>query len=1032
MNFRSPKFRFPLALIACVLAATALPARAEDQAEKRVDFGREVLPILAQNCYHCHGPDANERQADLRLDTQAGSRQELGGYAALVPGKPDESELVRRIESDDAGEQMPPPDSKLHLTETQRQVLRRWISQGGDYAQHWAFAPPQKADAQGIDELVDARLERESLKRSPRASSEVLCRRLYLDLTGLPPSPREIDAFVGVAQFDQDAAVAELIDRLLDSSAYSEKWARHWLDAARYADSNGFEKDMPREQWAWRDWVLKAIASDMPYDQFVIEQMAGDLIPDHTQDQLVATGFLRNGMVNEEGAIIYEQFRTEGIFDRMDCVGKAVLGLTLQCAQCHTHKFDPLTHDEYFGIFAFLNDTAEAQSWVYTPAQLKQRDSLRNQIAAIEAEIKTAEPDWQEQLNRWIQAQKQSESQWETLDPIEHEWEGGLNHPVKLPDHSVLVLGHPSPSGKGFITAKPKMHRISAIRIEGLRYGDLPFGGPGRSYHGAFAISEVEVFSRQPGSQEWKLLPLGTPSADFAEKDHLLEPFFLNRRGGKTQEERRVGPAAFLVDGDLKTAWRSDRGPVLRETESVALVRLKNPLYLSTGGEIKVRLSQDHGGDGGIDNQQLGRFRIGVTGATQPALPAHDHAATLALETADEAVLFRAWRQSVKAFAEQNQQIAALEAQYPEAATSVLHLARTKPDHHRTTQLLDRGAWDQPKHEVSPHTPAILPPLEAESPTRLDFARWLVDKQNPLAARVQVNRVWQAMFGSGLVETSEDFGVRAPRPEHLAVLDWLAVDFMEHGWSQKHLIRRIATSETYQQTSRVTPELLERDPNNRLLARGARFRVEAEVVRDLALSMAGILHRQVGGPSFFPPVPQSLLDYNFFKPDYWEPAEAPERYRRSLYVFRKRSMPDPVLTTFDAPNSDAACARRTRSNTPLAALVSLNEPVFVEASQAMSLRVLREGGSTDAERIDYAYRLATGRNAKPAEQEALLQLLASQRQRLADGWLSIDKIGFRDPDHRPELPEGVTPQDVAAWAIASRVMLNLDETLTRN
>ncbi len=1036
-----------------------------------VDFGRDILPILTENCFHCHGPDAGTREADLRLDLPEGAYRDLGGHAAIVKGKPGQSELIRRVESQDPDQVMPPPDSKLKLSEKERRLLRDWIAQGGEYARHWAFVAPQKPDAAGIDELVDARLQREGLKRSPRARPEVLCRRLYLDLTGLPPSPQQIDDFVTAAQADWNAAVDALVTRLLDSDAFAEKWARHWLDVARYADSNGYEKDMPREQWAWRDWVIRSIAADQPYDEFVIEQIAGDLLPNRTQDQLVATGFLRNGMVNEEGAIVYEQFRLEGLFDRMDCIGKAVLGLTLQCAQCHTHKFDPITHDEYYGMFAFLNDTWEAQSWVHTPPQQKKIASIRRQIADIEHGLRQQTPDWQKRMAQWIAAEAKREAAWEDLDAIEAEWEGGLNHPEKLEDRSILVLGHPSPKGKVFITARPEKRRITAIRIEALRYGDLPFGGPGRSYHGTFAISEVEISWRKPEGK-WTAVKPGAATADYAESERVLEPFFLNRRGGQTKEERRIGPAKFLIDGNNKTAWRADRGPILRETDSVAMITLAEPLELPEGAELKVRLIQEHGGDGGIDNLQLGRFRVGVTDAETPELAPHDHAVTLAIRRAASTapaadqnnvdaehtpVLFRAWRESVSEFKEANQRIAALETGYPEAPTSVLHLAQTDPEQRRQTRLLDRGEWNRPKHAVAPHTPAMLPPLvlqsgqqdqsespksgspdyqqsesaEAAAPTRLDFARWLVDERNPLAARVEVNRVWQAMFGSGLVETSEDFGTRAPRPEHLELIDWLAVDFMEHGWSRKHLIRRIVTSETWQQSSKLTPELLERDPRNRLLARGPRFRVEAEVVRDIALAASGLLHREVGGPSFFPPVPQSLLDYNFFKPDYWEPATGPQRYRRSLYMFRKRSMPDPVLTAFDAPNSDFACARRTRSNTPLAALVSLNEPVFVEAAQAMSLRILREGGATEEERIDYAYRLVTGRHARPAEQKELQRLLSTQRARLAEGWLSIDKVAFPDPDKRPQLPEGATPQDVAAWAIVSRILLNLDETLTR-
>ena len=983
------------------------------------DFGRDILPILSGKCFECHGPDEKVRKADLRLDTSTGSQK------AIASG-----EVLKRITSTDPDEVMPPPDSKFSLSPSEKELLHEWIREGATYQQHWAFVAPKKSAASSLDAVVAAHLKQDGLKHSRRAKPETICRRLFLDLTGLPPSPKDVDDFVVKAERNWNQAISELTAKLLKTEAYAEKWARHWLDVARYADSNGFEKDMPREQWAWRDWVIGSIAKDQPYDQFVIEQIAGDMIPNRTQDQLVATGFLRNGMVNEEGAIVYEQFRLEGIFDRMDCIGKAVLGLTLQCAQCHTHKFDPITQDEYYGMFAFLNDTYEAQSWVYTKAQQDKIKSIEKQVANIENQIRKQTPDWKKQLATWKQKERQRESQWEDLEAIEHVWEGGLNHPEKLADKSIIVLGHPSTRGKMFITAKPQARSLSAIRIEALRYGDLPFGGPGRSYRGLFAISEVEVFTKPPGSKNWIKLKLTHAEADFEEKTHPIEKFFWNYRGGAKSDDRTLGPAKLAIDGNGKTAWRPDRGPVLRHTDSVLLVRPDSSVELKPETEIKVRITMEHGGDGGVDNQQLGRFRVGITSAASPTLAPHDHEHTLALR--NNQASFRAWRKSVPKLKPFNDRITKLEQGYPEAPTSVLHLAVPSAADRRSTHLFDRGTWNKPKHVVTPHTPALLPALDKKRSTRLDFAKWLVDPANPLSARVEVNRTWQAIFGTGLVETAEDFGTRAKRPEHLALLDWLAVDFMEHGWSRRHLIRRIITSRTYQQTSKASPKLLERDPRNRLLARGPRFRAEAEVVRDIALSASGLLHAKVGGESFFPPVPQSLLDYNYFKPYYWEAAKAPERHRRSLYMFRKRAMPDPVMSSFDAPNSDFACARRVRSNTPLAALVSLNEPVFVEAAKAMALRIVREGGRGDAAWIDYGYRLTTGRHAKPAERAELLRFLKGQRQRLAAGWINMFKLGFENPDDVPKLPKGVTPQDVAAWTIASRVLLNLDETLTKN
>ena len=435
----------------------------------------------------------------------------------------------------------------------------------------------------------------------------------------------------------------------------------------------------------------------------------------------------------------------------------------------------------------------------------------------------------------------------------------------------------------------------------------------------------------------------------------------------------------------------------------------------------------------------IGRFRIALTSTPEPKASATPYAAVLALQTPREqrtaeqsAQIFTAWCQSVPEFKPFNDELDALWKQFPEAKTSILNIAERSPDYHRETFRLDRGGWENPKERVAPQVPALLHPLPAgEPPTRLTFARWLADKRSPLTARVAVNRVWQAIFGVGIVETAEDFGTRASAPSHPELLDWLAVDFMEHGWSQKHLVRTLVTSVAYRQTSRVTPALLEKDPRNRLLTRGPRFRAEAEVVRDIALGASGLLTDKVGGPSIFPPVPQNVLDFNYVKPE-WPIATGPERYRRALYVFRKRSMPDPTLSNFDAPTADFACVRRPRSNTPLAALTSLNEPVFVEASQALALRVLREGGATDAERADYAYRLCTARGVKSIERAELLKLVTSRRKQLADGWLPAIEVATGEAGKNLELPPGTTPQDAAAWTIAARVLLNLDETLTKN
>jgi hypothetical protein len=727
------------------------------------------------------------------------------------------------------------------------------------------------------------------------------------------------------------------------------------------------------------------------------------------------------------------------MFDRMDAVGKAALGLTLQCAQCHTHKYDPITQAEYYGLYAFLNDTHEAQSWVYTPGQLGQIATIRAGLAAVEQKVRAARPGWAEELAAWEAKVLASEVPWTVLRAVELASTSGLNHPALESDHSILTLGHPTTRGDVFFVFEPDLQGVTALRLEALPHGDLPFAGPGRSKYGTWALTELEASVRKPGSKTWDKLKLVGATADFSEPEHKLEDEWA---AGFDREKKRVcGPVSFLIDGKDDTAWRADRGPGRRNAPSVAVVRFEKPLDLPAGTKLRLLLKMFHSGDdNGRHNTMLGRCRISATTAEKPAAAPVDYAAVLAMRTPREkrtaeesAAIFAAWRASVPDLKPFTGEIEGLWKKWPQAPTSVLHLAARRTELARTTRLLDRGGWDRPKQEVKPHAPAVLHPLpDGPEPPRLRFARWIADRRSPLTARVGVNRVWQAILGAGLVETAEDFGTRAPLPEHPDVLDWLAVEFMDRGWSHKQLIRTIVGSDTYQQSSRATPELREEDPRNRLLSRGPRFRADAEVVRDLALAAAGLLDTEAGGPGVFPPVPASVLEYNFTRPTYWRVPDGPARYRRAVYLFRKRSMPDPVLSGFDAPNGDFACARRVRSNTPLAALAALNEPIFVEAARGLALRVLKEGGATDAARADYAFRLCTGRRPSSAECDEILALLGSRRERLADGWLNAREVATGDPAKLPALPPGATPQDAAAWTLVARVLLNLDETLTKN
>lgn len=1004
-------------VVSFIVSACLLPGRGFAQS-KEVDFQRDVRPILAEHCTHCHGADATSRQAGLRLDLRdAALRGGESGDPAIVPGKPDESEMIVRVSSHNADEMMPPPKENKPLQGAQIETLKQWIQQGANYSTHWAFDPPQKVPlpasraAHPVDAFVAAKLQSLDLRPSPPASSAALCRRLYLDLVGLPPSPGELDAF-------EKQGFAVTLDALLASERFGEKWARHWLDVARYSDTNGYEKDLPREQWVWRDWVIQAFNRDMPYDQFLIEQIAGDLLPDRTQEQIIATGFLRNSMINEEGAIVPEQFRMVEMFDRMDCIGKAVLGLTTQCAQCHSHKFDPITQHEYYGLFAFLNNSYEAKSWVYTAEQRKLIGEIRSAQRAVEERLRSQHPSWQQELTAFESDTLRQSGSWTPLQATELGSISGLNHPTQEADGSLLMLGHTS--SDIFMIAKPELAGTTGLRLEALTQGDLPFGGPGRSKTGTWSIKELDVLVQKPGQKDWEKLKLTNPTADFSEPEQ-------KQPGSKTAN----GPVSFLIDGADETAWTADRGSGLRNQPSVAVVQFEKPLDLPTGTQIKLALRM---------NDMLGCCRISTTKDPDPRALEVNHAVVLALQTPatertaeQQATSFTGWRQSrqdLKAF---NDEMAALWQRYPQAATSVLHLSERPDNQRRPTHFLDRGSWDQPQQVIEPHVPVAFHPLDAAGPrNRLSFARWLADRRSPLTARVAVNRVWQAIFGEGLVETPEDFGTRTAVPEYRELLDWLAVDLMEHGWSHKHLIKTIVTSGTYQQSSHASPELLERDPRNRWLTRGPRLRADAEVVRDIALSVSGLITHQLGGPGIIPPVPQNVLDYNYTYPSYWTPAQGPERYRRTVYGFRKRSMPDPVMSAFDAPNGDISCARRMRSNTPLAALTGLNETIFVEAAQALALRVLRDGGTDDLQRADYAFRLCTSRLPTPAEREEIVALLHSRRKRLADGWLNAREVATGDPAKLPALPPRTTPQDAAAWTIVSRVLLNLDETITKS
>ena len=910
-------------------------------------------------------------------------------------------------------------------------------------SRHWAFQPPIRGElpkvndrtwGRGpIDRFILARLEKEGLKPSPEADPVTLIRRLSLDLIGLPPTPEQVDVFLKEYAAKPQTAYETLVERLLASPHYGERWARIWLDAARFADSDGYEKDKMRQVWFYRDWVSNSLNRDLPYNQFVIEQIAGDLLPKATQDQRVATGYLRNSMLNEEGGIDPEQFRMEAMFDRMDAIGKGILGLTIQCSQCHNHKYDPISQAEYYKMFAFINSCHEANLAVYTPAEQLKRAEIFRKIKAIEEELKHKNPEWRARMREWETEQQTNASKWTIVRPS-FDPSGGQKHYI-LEDGSILAQGYAPTKHTTEFTVKVDLPKIAAVRLEVLNDPNLPLNGPGRSIKGLFALSEFRV-SAQPAdkSSPPKDLTIVKATADVDPPDRDLEMVFDDR----TKTKRVTGSIQFAIDRKNETAWTTDIGPGRSNVPRNAVFVFDRPTEFSMGTLLTFKLVQTHGGWNSDDNQNnnLGRFRFSVTDndrARADLLPSRVRESKDA--QMDEDTTFAVFRTTVPEWKEVNDRIEALWKEHPAGSSQLVLADRAMP---RPTHILKRGDFLKPENEAKPGVPAVLHPLNnGATADRLSFANWLVDRRSPTTARSFVNRVWQSYFGLGIVASSEDLGTQSEPPSHPELLDWLAVEFMEpsvkvEAWSIKHLHRLIVMSSTYRQSSRVSPDLAARDAENRLLARGPRFRVDAEAVRDISLAASGLLNPKVGGRSVFPPLPAfMLLPPVSYGPKQWPEDKGPERYRRALYTFRFRSLPYPTLQAFDAPNGDFACVRRPRSNTPLQALMTLNEPVFVECAQALAMKTLKEGGVTDGERVSFAFRRCLSRLPSDAERKALLDLLARQKSKFADPDAKPWDLAAADPAKPPELPKGMRPFEAAAWTVVARVLLNLDETITK-
>jgi mono/diheme cytochrome c family protein len=1016
-----------------VLLLLALPASgrrldAADPLPAIVEFNRDVRPILSDNCFRCHGPDRARRKADLRLDTKDGAFADLGGRHALVPGDPDKSELLRRVAADNPRERMPPMKSGRRLTERQIQLLRRWIEQGSKWQAHWSLIAPKRPPlprvqntawpVNPIDFFVLERLEREGLRPSPPADRTTLIRRVTLDLTGLPPTPAEVDAFLNDASPD---AYEKLVDRLLASPRYGERMAVPWLNAARYADTNGYQTDGERFMWRWRDWVIEAFNRNMPFDQFTIEQLAGDMLPNATLDQRIASGFNRNHRGNAEGGIIPEEYAVEYVVDRVDTTATVWLGLTLGCARCHDHKFDPVTQKEFYRLFAYFNNVPErgkAIKYGNSPPMIKAPTREQQELfRKMQAQLAAAECLYQTLQSRVAAAQ----AEWEKSLPASPTLDGAITEG--------MIAHFPLAGDKG--------------EFDGQR----SFDAGDVAHFGFYDKFSLTARVRPRGTQGGTILSRMIDSPQAAGYSvvlkngqvhvHLVVRWLDDAIRVHTEERIATDRACHVVvtyDGSRVAAGIK----IYLDGRPAKLVLDLDDLNQDFQTKEPLRLGAGHGPDmrfhGTIDDVRI--YDNALSGEDAHILATTDTVNAIAARPADQ----RTPPQALKLhryfldhaappdIRQEREQLLALRRQRDRLIESFpTTMVMQEMPVPRDTFVLIRGEYDKHGEKVTPGVPASLPPLHAGAPNnRLGLARWLVDPANPLTARVTVNRYWQMLFGVGLVKTVEDFGSQGEWPSHPELLDWLATEFVRSGWNVKAFLRTIVTSATYRQSSKVSPELLRRDPENRLLARGPRFRLSAEMVRDQALFAAGLLVEKIGGPSVKTYQPASLwkeLGDTEYKQDHGE-----NLYRRSLYTFWKRTVAPPNMIAFDAAGRETCIVRQTRTNTPLQALTLMNDVTYVEASRMLAQRVLKEGGATPEQRLTRMFRLLTARPPRPAELRILCADLEQHRKRYHGdraAALKLLSVGEAKRDDRLDTAE------MAAYTAVANVILNLDETITR-
>lgn len=1011
-----------LAFVWLLVCGTDIKLQAADTPR----FNQDIRPILSDKCFACHGPDAATREADLRLDLYDSSTEDRGGYRAISPGEPESSEILSRIRSTDESLRMPPPEFGEPLSDQQAELLSQWIANGARFETHWSFVPPIRSEipanpgatsASVIDAFIDQRLRTENLEAARLAEPRTLIRRLSFDLTGLPPDPSWVDEYVADPTPETYHAI---VDRLLSSPHYGERMAIYWLDLVRYADSLGFHGDQERSVSPYRDYVIQAFNENKRFDQFTVEQIAGDLLPEPTLSQLVASTYNRLNRASGEGGVQPKEYLAKYSADRVRTTAAVWMGTTLGCAECHDHKFDPFTAKDFYSFAAFFADIKEQgivsgakhieQLPVPTTLQQARLSQLDEQIAQAETEFNNRDEETELAFQAWTERLLQDQQRWQILTPQSVASSAGTQLTIQ-PDGSVLASGDNPQNDNYEITVSPSGSSLAAVRLEVLTDDSLPAKGPGRAGNGNFVLQGLE--------------------ATYADKTVRWDTAFA------THSQTSHSPE-YIINGN-KNGWAIlPRAGVSHQL----ILTTKNPLNFESGeGTLKIRLLQNFG-----SGHNIGKFRISVVetiadGATttfaNPELAALISKPRQQQTDDDLNKLWSVFRQQSPLLKDSRDRLQALLAEKEKLQSQIPTTLVTKATKPREIRILPRGDWMNDSGKVvQPAFPEFLHMETAnrDSATqdrlnRLDLARWLTDRENPLVARAFINRLWMLFYGNGLTRSVDDLGSQGEPPSHPELLDWLAVEFVESGWDVQHMIHLIVESDAYRRTSQPTHEQLARDPYNRLLARQARFRLDAEMVRDNALAVSGLLVREVGGKSVRPYQPAGYWSQlNFPKREYQNDS-GESQYRRGLYTHWQRTFLHPSMLAFDAPAREECTAKREKSNTPLQALVLLNDPTYVEAARVLAERVLRESNGETNQRIEWLFRITLARSPRELELRVLGELLSTNLSHYKDqqnsGASELLDVGLANP------PQDLDPSEVAAWTAVTRAVLNLHEMIMR-